>query len=103
MPNFLYLATKTSRIRRYIQPALDIFSLPKRSLLRTYYVLNSGNVAEPAHNRTTHGITPPATENVDAVAMDGQVVSACVPASQWVNTVMRTNLLTWGLIQLHHS
>lgn len=38
-------------------------------------MLTSGRAAEPAHNRATDGIPPPATDNVNTVAMDGRVLS----------------------------
>lgn len=47
-PNFLNLAGHKDIKDRHIQSALIISSLPLRSLLRTYYVPNSGNSEEPA-------------------------------------------------------
>lgn len=63
-PNFLNLAGHKDIKDRHIQSALIISSLPLRSLLRTYYVPNSGNSEEPAYSRATDGKTLPATENI---------------------------------------
>lgn len=87
-PRLPHLPIKTPRIDRHMQPALDISTLP-RSLLRTCYVLSRGNCSR--------------ADRATLLATDNVIHGCHRPASQWVHTVTRTSLLTWGLVQLHHG